>query len=1147
MRLRRLDLTRFGRFTDFSIDFGVHSPDRSDLHVIYGPNEAGKTTAFEGYLDLLYGMPTRSPYNFHHDYDRMRVGGVLEIDGSPVGLTRIKRQKNSLLDANDQPVGETVLAGALAGITREQYRAMFSLDDDTIEAGGNDILASGGNLGELLFSAAAGLSDMTRTLERLRTGAEAFHKPKGRKTQLALGKHVLADLQKQIRDNDLTASRYHRLKKDLETARQNDADARAARKAIQSDLSHARAIADGLPLLVRLRQAEDDLAPFAAYPTVPDQWVKEANSLKEAEATARTRQSEARQSIDQMTRDAEAAELDPQVLAQRDRIDQVMDRPWARAVDAEDDLPKRRETRLELEADIRALHRDLDWPSDTAPPGEAALAAKEALARAVEAAHRTLDDRRRECDAAAETLARVVEETPAEDDADPTDLRATLTALTPDLLAERKDRADDALATIETELAHDCAGLLPWRGTPETLPDLLVSDAQLARRLETWRLCLQTLERAQDKRASAKLDLEKLTARFDELSRACGGVTDAEADAARQQRDTLWQTHETTLSHATAQAFHRQMLVHDTLQDARLGMAQDRARIRDAKVAVSEARAVWSEADTTCQTAIAARDALLAEFRALLAGFGLPEDFNPLDLQDWHARLRRAHDTSEKRARAQDALAASKAVAAEAAGCLREVLGLPHRDRTPLARLADLATDEGDRRAKIAAQNAASRKSLQAAQHAHQKRVAALKEAEVAFDAATLDWEAAGKDLPVPLRRPSGFLDALPRLRKLLQTVASRDGLQERILAMEQDFDDFRLSVDRLARDLGETVQDNPLATASALKRRLDTAKAAASAQDARLEQIARHQRTEATTSAKLRDVDAALRKMAQGFPDAEALQTAADLVDAVSKAREAETLRGRITAQKNDIAARLGCKDFPAAAALLEAHDLPGISTQCATLERDLAAADREVDLAIGNLRIAEKELQALGGDDAVARLSEQATTLALDLAEKARRYLRVQIGLAAAELALGQYRDAHRSGMLAATAEAFRTLTSGSYEDLKTQTDGDKEILLALRAEDKRSVAAAEMSKGTRFQLYLALRLAGYREYAAKGIALPFLADDIMETFDNTRTSAAISLLREMGRHGQALYFTHHEHVVDLARDICGDDLRIHDISRQ
>jgi uncharacterized protein YhaN len=86
--------------------------------------------------------------------------------------------------------------------------------------------------------------------------------------------------------------------------------------------------------------------------------------------------------------------------------------------------------------------------------------------------------------------------------------------------------------------------------------------------------------------------------------------------------------------------------------------------------------------------------------------------------------------------------------------------------------------------------------------------------------------------------------------------------------------------------------------------------------------------------------------------------------------------------------------------------------------------------------------------------------------------------------------------------------------------------------------------MSKGTRFQLYLALRVAGYKQYVSDDMILPFVADDIMETFDNHRTLAALRLMGEISNTGQALYFTHHEHVVGIAKDLFGDAIKVHDL---
>jgi uncharacterized protein YhaN len=88
----------------------------------------------------------------------------------------------------------------------------------------------------------------------------------------------------------------------------------------------------------------------------------------------------------------------------------------------------------------------------------------------------------------------------------------------------------------------------------------------------------------------------------------------------------------------------------------------------------------------------------------------------------------------------------------------------------------------------------------------------------------------------------------------------------------------------------------------------------------------------------------------------------------------------------------------------------------------------------------------------------------------------------------------------MMRRASEAFRLVSRGAYRELATQPDSKGERLIAIGAEGS-SKEASEMSKGTRFQLYLALRVAGYEEFAQVRPPVPFIADDIMETFDEMR----------------------------------------------
>ena len=132
----------------------------------------------------------------------------------------------------------------------------------------------------------------------------------------------------------------------------------------------------------------------------------------------------------------------------------------------------------------------------------------------------------------------------------------------------------------------------------------------------------------------------------------------------------------------------------------------------------------------------------------------------------------------------------------------------------------------------------------------------------------------------------------------------------------------------------------------------------------------------------------------------------------------------------------------------------------------------------------------------------------------------------------------------MMQATETAFAELTNGAYSKLQTQIDGAAETLLALDASGM-AKQAQDMSKGTRFQLYLALRAAAYEQLADQDAALPFFCDDIFETFDEERTRSACRVMERVGRRGQAIYLTHHQHVVDIAREVCGESVQIHSIA--
>jgi len=213
------------------------------------------------------------------------------------------------------------------------------------------------------------------------------------------------------------------------------------------------------------------------------------------------------------------------------------------------------------------------------------------------------------------------------------------------------------------------------------------------------------------------------------------------------------------------------------------------------------------------------------------------------------------------------------------------------------------------------------------------------------------------------------------------------------------------------------------------------------------------------------------------------------------------------------------------------------------AEAEQERIRIEEQYDSASKQQAALEQELRGITGNDSLALLAQEQETIALEMQETARNYARLHFGFELAAEAMRHYRDAHRGGMMEEAERAFKALTNGAYQSLQTRQESGNEILAAV-SKDGAIKRAEDMSKGTRFQLYMALRAAAYKQLQDKDINLPFFCDDVFETFDNERTRSACCLMQHIGLQGQAIYFTHHLHVVEIAREICGDNVQIHEI---
>jgi chromosome segregation protein len=88
----------------------------------------------------------------------------------------------------------------------------------------------------------------------------------------------------------------------------------------------------------------------------------------------------------------------------------------------------------------------------------------------------------------------------------------------------------------------------------------------------------------------------------------------------------------------------------------------------------------------------------------------------------------------------------------------------------------------------------------------------------------------------------------------------------------------------------------------------------------------------------------------------------------------------------------------------------------------------------------------------------------------------------------------------------------------------------------------SSPRLSEGTRDQLFLALRFALLERRTSE--SMPFIGDDLLTSFDEDRTFAVLRLLAAVGQRQQIILFTHHRHVVDLAKSIHDHQIDLTDL---
>ncbi|MEZ4301866.1 MAG: AAA family ATPase [Polyangiaceae bacterium] len=343
MRLAALSLIAFGPFTNVSLDLSAPGA----IHVLYGPNEAGKSTALRAISGLLYGIPHLSPDAHTHRPEDLRVGARLVTRaGAELTVIRRKGRVRTLLDEAGSPLAEHALLPFLGGITEEVFHAAFGLDHETLRLGAQALLEGRGHLGESLFGAGLGGTGITPMLEALRKEADDLYSPLARTRKLNLALRAVVEARKRAQSAAMPPAAWLAQEQAIREAHADRSRLEEEAQRLRTEDRRLRRSRNLLALLAQLRAARasrDSLGPVTLLPedAPADRTLAESELEAAAAQIRRAEDTRAR-----LTDQRDALTIPYALLTSSDAIEDIATRLGSHRK-AEVDLPR---VRAELRA-----------------------------------------------------------------------------------------------------------------------------------------------------------------------------------------------------------------------------------------------------------------------------------------------------------------------------------------------------------------------------------------------------------------------------------------------------------------------------------------------------------------------------------------------------------------------------------------------------------------------------------------------------------------------------------------------------------------------------------------------------------------------------------------------------------------------------
>ncbi|MDG2222159.1 MAG: AAA family ATPase [Rubripirellula sp.] len=1201
MILARLDLKAFGRFTDVTLDLSA-GPRR--FHLIYGPNESGKSTSLRAITSLLFGIHHRTEDNFLHANPHLRVGGLL-IDGDQeFGCVRRKGKKATLRDADDdQPIDENVIAAMLNGIQRESFLSRFGLSHEALVEGGREVLSGEGDLGQILFSAGAGIGRLRDIQKELDDLSASIFTPRGTKTSIAKSIQTIQEQRGLLHQAQVPPAEYRDLRERLVTRRtESEQLSKQIEKSIHRH-NQLRHFKQAVPLIPSWRATTEMLNNLRESPHLDEAFTERRRQTVSDREIARSRSNETQRRITEMKSRLKKSPVDDAILHQQKEIQSVFQEVASRNKAERDgegllrnrnNLDRKIADLLgQLSADIPAQHTADRWPeamehaidklklSDSSRNRIRQLASSyETLISQRNEASDSVESTQRRADDVCEELAALGTPT------DPIVVSNAIDAVgNPQTMLEAVTDQRNANHSLQERCEQLSRRLAGFDGDLDQAAELtLPAPSQIRSLTEAIDHAKRERENVQNQALQSKQKQEELAKQISQQQSELPLPTLAELTTVRQQRDsTASQVRQ--LASDSSDIDRKQIVkqvdelcqhidladqLNDTMRTHHQQIHQREQSARQLAQLTEQCHQLETEATAASDSVKIHQQRWKAAWKACGIEAGEPER-----MQSWvtdHAlfceTLTQCRDGERRMEQLQNRIDValkrlSKALTHNQPASVQTEktpggdlyqggLFAEPTDELPSQVPSDDLISLYD--SALAARGKAShqRQHFDALRRRRDELAEESPKAEIRLETAQKkidqwreEWQRVTEsftgDERVGTDEVSLMLDQITDLHNKKR---ERDILVRRIHSIGEDESNFQSRVDRLvATTQLKTDTERPTTEiAHELYQKLQAELSADNTRSTLRDQIDQAEQRLSEAQTQQNACEAVLAELCK--------EAECETADELPEIERASAQRCQFESELRDLENQLVilAGDIPLAEFIEEAgKQQPGtLESQIADEETRLKQQrERQADLQqqVGAI---QHELEKIDGGAQASELVQSIQFTAGELNRDCEDYARTKIASMILRRAIDHYRKAHQSPILKFANKYFQQLTCDSYRELRPDYDPKgRATLFGIKANGD-TVPSMAMSDGTADTLYLALRLASLEYQIGLTKPIPLVIDDCLIQLDDQRAAAALHAFSDLSETTQVILFTHHQHVIELAQQTLNQgDYHLHTLA--